>query len=125
MSSPTSTTSDPFFGVLQPLLRPPRDRTGGRNVHIYDARNPTAVFGGLILSNGVTNANLYSMLLIFTVFEGPFPQNQELFYLEFEDPSHLQGARRTRIEKNNHPLQPGKYYIVTMSRFLHHPFMIK
>jgi hypothetical protein len=129
LESSTSTTSDPFSktfdDVFQPLPMPPRTRSAGRNVHIYDARNPTAVFGGLILSNGVTNANLYSMLLIFTVFEGPFPQNQELFYLEFEDPSHLQGARRTRIEKNNHPLQPGKYYIVTMSRFLHHPFMIK
>jgi len=118
--SSTSTTSDPFSktsDVLQPLP-PPINRSEGRDVHIYDAKNSTAVLGGLILSNGVTNANLYSMLSIFIVFEKPFPpQNEELF--------HLQDVKRNRIEKNNHPLQPGKHYIVTTSRFLHHPFMIK
>src|SRR5271155_4233040 len=49
----------------------PISRSGGRNVHIYDAKKPTAVLGGLILSNGVTNANLYSMLGSFIVFESP------------------------------------------------------
>jgi hypothetical protein len=109
MSSPTSTSD-----VLQTYTTP-IDRSGGRNVHIYDAKKPTAVLGGLILSNGVTNANLYSMLGIFIISEGPF--SEELF--------HLQDENGTRIEKDNHPLQPGKYYIVTLSRVLHHPFMIK
>ena len=95
----------------------PSDRSGGRNVHIYDAENPTVVLGGLILSNGVTNANLYFMLDIFIVYEESFSfEDEELFLLQDE--------KGTRIEKNNHPLQPGKYYIVSISRFLYHPFMI-
>jgi len=122
--SPTSTTPDPYSktsDVLQTSAMPPVNRSGGRDVHIYDAKNPTAVLGGLILSNRVTNANLYSMLGIFIVFEEPFPpQGQEPFQLFL-----MTDKMATRIEKNDNPLQPRKYHIVTMSRFLHHPFMIK
>jgi hypothetical protein len=131
--SPTSTSSDSHQSlisttsgspktsdslVLQTSTMPPADRSGGRNVHIYDAKNPTVVLGGLILSNGVTNANLYSMLDIFIVYEEPFPlDDEELFFLQDE--------KGTRIEKKDHPLQPGKYYLVSISRFLPHSFMIK
>jgi hypothetical protein len=72
MSSPTSTSSNSYKSsttssdpssktsdVLQTSTMP-INRSEGRDVHIYDAKNPTAVFGGLILSNGVTNVNLYS-----------------------------------------------------------------
>ena len=41
------------------------DRSAGRNVHIYDARDPDVVLGGLTLTNGVTNANFYSMVETF------------------------------------------------------------
>ena len=120
--SPTSTSSDsPKTSdslVLQTSTMPPIDRSGGRNVYIYDAENPTVVLGGLILSNGVTNANLYSMLDIFIVYE-------ESFSPEDEEPFLLQDEEGTRIEKNNDQLQPGKYYIISISRFLHHPFIIK
>ena len=44
------------------------DRSGGRNVHIYDTKDPDVVLGGLILTNGVTNANFYSMIEIFLFF---------------------------------------------------------
>ena len=41
---------------------PPRDRSAGRDVHFYAASYPTIELGGLILTNGVTNRNFYSML---------------------------------------------------------------
>ena len=91
---------------------PPINRSGGRNVHIYDANNPTVELGGLILSNGVTNANFYSMVEILIIFTSSF---------------FLQDETGTRIQKNDHPLQPGKYYIVSIGKFLqtNHPFMVK
>src|SRR4051794_20431861 len=125
--SPTSTSSDshessisttPGFPKTPDSLVLQNDRSGGRNVHIYDAENPTVVLGGLILSNGVTNANLYSMLDMFITYEEPF-------FEEDEEPFILLDENNTRIEKNNHPLQPGNYYIFSISRFSHHPFMIK
>ena len=89
----------------------PISRSGGRNVHIYDAKKPTAVLGGLILSNGVTNANLYSMVEILVIFDGPFS---------------LRNEGGTEIIKDHHPLQPGNYYIITNGDFLHnHSFMIR
>jgi hypothetical protein len=109
--SSTSKTSDPL--VPQTSIMAPIDRSGGRNVYIYDAENPTVVLG-----NGVTNANLYSMLDIFIVYE-------ESFSPEDEEPFLLQDEEGTRIEKNNCPLQPGKYYIISISRLLYHPFIIK
>ncbi|KAI9772464.1 MAG: hypothetical protein M1840_000667 [Geoglossum simile] len=39
----------------------PHNRAEGRNVHIYDANDPTTVLGGLVLVRGVTNANFFSM----------------------------------------------------------------
>ena len=96
---------------------PSIDRSGGRNVHIFDAENPTVVLGGLILSNGITNANLYSMLDIFIVYE-------ESFSSENEEPFLLQDENGNGIQKNDHPLRPGKYYIVSTSKFLFYLFMI-
>jgi len=59
-----------------------------------------------MLSNGVTNANLYSMLDIFIVYDTP----REVL-LDEEKP-FLQDKEGTKIEKNDDPLQPGEYYIV-------------
>jgi hypothetical protein len=110
--SSTSTTSDPPSKTSDPLVHQtsamPIDRSGGRNVHIYDAENPTVVLGGLILSNGITNANLYSMMDIFIVYKEPFS-------LRDEEPFLLLDEKGTRIEKNNCPLQPGKYYIISIA----------
>ncbi|KAF2183590.1 hypothetical protein K469DRAFT_667810 [Zopfia rhizophila CBS 207.26] len=80
----------------------PIDRSGGRNVHIYDSGDPTTVLGGLILANGVTNANFHSMMEILFVFTGTF---------------FLQDEGSTKIEKDDHPLQPGKYFIVAADSF--------
>ena len=40
-----------------------------RNVHIYDPPDPDTVLGGLILTDGVTNANFYSMIEILYIFD--------------------------------------------------------
>jgi len=117
--SQTSTSSDshessppktPNSVVLQtPTMA--IDRSRGRNVHIYDAENPTVVLGGLILSNGITNRNLYSMLDIFIGYEAPKE-------MPLEEQPFLRDKEGTRIEKNDDPLQPGEYYIVTTCRVL-------
>ncbi|KAF8448357.1 hypothetical protein BGX38DRAFT_1250326 [Terfezia claveryi] len=41
------------------------NRSAGRDVHIYGANDPTTVLGGLIVTNGITNANFYSMVEVF------------------------------------------------------------
>ena len=95
----------------------PKDHSGGRDVLIYDAENPTVLLGGFILNKGVTNANLYFMLDIFIIYK-------ENFSSEKEEPFLLQDEDGTSIEKNDHPLRSGKYYIFSISKFLYHFFMI-
>jgi hypothetical protein len=82
----------------------PRDRSKGRDVHIYDTNDPTTVLGGLILANGVTNANFYSMVEVLVLFTSNF---------------ELRDEGDTKIERNGDPLQPGKYYINTVGKFLY------
>jgi hypothetical protein len=74
----------------------PRNGSRGRDVHIYDAKDRAIVLGGLILTNGVTNTNFYMMVEILIFFTSGF---------------ELQDEGGTTIERNNDPLQPGKYYI--------------
>jgi hypothetical protein len=74
----------------------PRDRSEGRDVHIYDIKDPSKVLGGLILENGITNANFYSIVEILILFSS-----------EFE----LQHEGNTKTEKDDNLLQPGDYYI--------------
>jgi len=79
-------------------------RSARRNVHIYDTNNPTTVLGGLILTNGVTNANFYSMVEIICIFDANF---------------FLRDDSGLVIQRDEQPLQPGNYYIITSCRFLH------
>jgi hypothetical protein len=95
-ASPTSTTS------TFPVTMPPINRSGGRNVHIYDVNEPDVVLGGLILFGGITNANLYFMVEIIIIFTGPF---------------FLQDETGTKIEKNGRLLLPGNYYVVATGEF--------
>jgi hypothetical protein len=74
---------------------PPIDRSERRDVYIYDPSKPKPI-GGLILTNGVTNANFYSMVGILVLFESNF---------------ELRDEDDTKIERNNSLLQPGEYYI--------------
>ena len=101
MSSPASTASG------HPSTIPPRLRSIFWNVYIYDANDTATVLGGLFVDKGITNANFYSMVEILVIFSGTF---------------FLQDEGDTQIEKDNYPLQPGKYYIVAAGGFLYIPF---
>ena len=74
------------------------NRAPARNVHIYDANDPDMVLGGLVLTDGVTTANFYSMVEIVFLF------NQDYT---------LRDESGITIGRDDHPLQPGKYFIAT------------
>ncbi|KAH8672763.1 hypothetical protein BGZ60DRAFT_405507 [Tricladium varicosporioides] len=76
----------------------PDNRSAGRDVHIFDANDRNTSIGGLILTSGITNDNLYSMIEIFVFFDGKY-------ILRSED--------NIMIERNDSPLLPGNYYIVS------------
>ncbi len=76
----------------------PVNRSVGRDVHIYHANDPEIILGGLRLTRGVTNANLYTMIEIFCIFKSSYV---------------LQGEDKTVTLRNNDQLHPGKYFIVT------------
>lgn len=80
------------------------NRSAGRDVHIYEAKDPDTVIGGLILTNGVTNANLYSMVEIICIFDSVY---------------FLQDEYGITIQRDGSPLHPGKYYILTSGMFSH------
>jgi len=103
MSSPSSSSSNPPTPP-EPSTMPSYSRAEGRNVHIFNANDPDTVLGGLILTNGVTNANLYAMVEIIVIVTSEY---------------FLRNEGNIKIEKDDHPLQPGKYDIVAASKFLH------
>jgi hypothetical protein len=88
---------------------PDSDRSKYRNVHIFNASDRNTIIGGLILTtkndetNCVTNANFYAMVEIITVPTSAFT---------------LRNESDVAIEKDNSPLQPGKYYIHASGKFL-------
>lgn len=82
------------------------NRSEGRNVHIHNANNPNEVLGGLILTNGITKANFYSMIEILFVFT-------KTYFLRHN------GNANTALQRDNTPLQPGNYYIVPTGKLLH------
>jgi hypothetical protein len=78
---------------------PPRDRSGGRDLHIFDARDRNTSIGGLILTAGITNANLYAMIEIFVIFKSEYCLQSE--------------SNVTIARDDNSLLLPGNYYIVS------------
>jgi hypothetical protein len=82
---------------------PPLNRSFGRDVHIYDTNNADVVLGGLVLIPGVTNATFYSMVEILIIFTSTFI---------------LQDEGGTKVERDDRPLQPGKYFIVSAGQLL-------
>jgi hypothetical protein len=104
--SPSFETSNPPTPPEAPAM--PHNRAEGRKVHIFNASDPNTELGGLFLTKGVTNANLYAMVGIIVIVTSEY---------------FLQDARNIRIEKDDKELQPGNYYIVAASKFLHnYPF---
>jgi hypothetical protein len=98
MSSSTPPPSASPSEASKPLDAPimPADRSLGRDVFIYDAKDPDEALGGLILTNGVTNANLYSMVEIIIIFRSGFS---------------LLDDDGTKINRDYRPLSPGNYFI--------------
>jgi len=70
----------------------------GRNVHIYSARDTNTVLGGLFAAKGMTNANFYSIVEIVLIFDNDYT---------------LCSESGTAVQRDNHPLQAGKYFINT------------
>ena len=81
---------------------PPSDRSAWRDTWIYSSGNRDNVLGGLLVAEGMTNANLYSMLEIFCSFTDTFT---------------LQNDSELLVENDAQKLQPGNYYIVTNGNF--------
>ena len=81
---------------------PTADRSAWRDTFIYSSDNHATIIGGLWASEGITHANLYSMIGTFCSFSDTFDLYKE-------------GERL--VERDLQQLQPGKYYIVTNGRF--------
>ncbi|PUU82978.1 hypothetical protein B9Z19DRAFT_937281, partial [Tuber borchii] len=60
--------------------------------------DPSTVLGGLSLDDGITNANFHSMVEIVFIFDNDYT---------------LCGESGTPIQRDDNPLQPGKYLINT------------
>lgn len=84
---------------------PSANRSFGRNVFIYNANDPETVLGGLVLTNGVTNANFYSMVEVLFIVSGDY-------FLRLGDESGVV------VQRDDGPLQLGNYYICTSGTFL-------
>ena len=88
------------------------DRSIGRDVHIYSAKDTSTVLGGLRLTNGITNANFYSMVEIVFIFDNDYTLSSET------------GAT---VQRDDHPLQAGKYFINTAGpvRVNNEPWLVR
>ncbi|PUU78797.1 hypothetical protein B9Z19DRAFT_1064756 [Tuber borchii] len=76
---------------------PPSGHTW-RNANIYDSDRKDNLIGGLWIAEGITNANLYSMLEIFCTFNDTF---------------YLRNFSGRLVKRDQNPLQPGDYLIAT------------
>jgi hypothetical protein len=74
----------------------PHNRSAGRDVHIFDTRDRSTSIGGLILTAGVTNTDLYAMIEIFVIFNGEYI---------------LRNESDITIDKDDSIVLPGNYYI--------------
>lgn len=77
-------------------------RSLGRNVHIYNPNDPATELGGLVLTNGITNGNFYSMVEIICIFDRDY---------------FIRDEGGATIQRDDHPLQTGNYYVLTNGKF--------
>jgi len=82
-------------------------RSAGRDVHFYNPNDLTEPLGGLVLTNGITNANLYAMVEVFLDIDNNF-------ILRHQDVTD--GLRD--IPRDEQAIQPGNYYVITEGRRL-------
>jgi hypothetical protein len=73
----------------------PLDRSVGRNVHIFDARDPTKEIGGLLLCAGVSRRNFYDWVAMIITTDDDW-------HLEFED---------NRLPRDDAALSRGDYFL--------------
>jgi len=90
----------------------PKDRSLGHNVHIYSTKDTSTIVGGLVTTDGMTNANFYSML--------------EITYILDKDYT-LRYEGGTIVQRDDNPLQPGKYFISTAGSLManNEPWLIR
>jgi len=74
------------------------NRSGGRNVHIFNVNDPATVLGGFVLTDGVTN----SMVDVVCIFDSQY---------------FLQDKSGTTIQRDDHTLHRRKYYIATSGTY--------
>jgi uncharacterized cupin superfamily protein len=86
----------PLREDTQPSPMAPQNRSAGRDVHIFDASDRSTSIGGLILTAGVTNANLHAMIEIIVFLDGEYI---------------LRNESGITIKKDDSLLLPGNYYI--------------
>jgi len=90
---------------------PPDNRAEGRDTFIYDSNHRDTLLGGLWIAEGITNANLYYMVEIICVFTDTF---------------ELRDNNEQLVKRDEKPLQPGNYFVVSngrsLLRFLSWPF---
>jgi hypothetical protein len=77
-------------------------RSAERNVHIYHSDDLAKPLGGLVVTNGITYANFYAMVEVFLFFSSPFVLRHEDVTDSLRD-----------IPRDEQPLQPGIYYVIT------------
>ncbi|PUU84243.1 hypothetical protein B9Z19DRAFT_1118126 [Tuber borchii] len=80
------------------------DRAHGRNVHIYDPRDPETILGGHFVTNGMTNTNFYFIIDIIIKFTTDYTL-------------HRGQKFGPTIQRDNNPLEEGKYFIVAAGEF--------
>ncbi|TAQ87471.1 hypothetical protein B7494_g4204 [Chlorociboria aeruginascens] len=56
---------------------PSNNRSGGRDVHIFSSSDRSTLLGGLILTIGITNSNLYTMVEKFVIIKDEFVLRNE------------------------------------------------
>lgn len=82
---------------------PAIDCSDGRDILVFDIDNPDTVIEGPVLANGITNANLRSMIELFILFECEY---------------YLRGEGGAAISKDTNSLQAWSYYFTTDGRLL-------
>lgn len=80
---------------------PGLNRSAGRSVHLFNSADRDTTIGGLILTNGITNSNLYAMVEIIAVFTSEF---------------NIQDRDGATISKDDAQLQPGDYFIYSRGK---------
>ena len=98
---PTMSTTEQEEQLSLPLT----DRSAWRDTTIYASENRDKVLGGLCATEGITKANVYSMLEIFCFFTDTFTLHDNDGQL---------------VERDGQKLQPGNYYIATNGRSFPH-----